>query len=89
MCIRDRLKKEYECLKEVDKFALTNAIYNMDAAYPVSYTHLDVYKRQTYVRAECNGAYVIFAFYVVNTTAPDPVKVEYADPAVDVYKRQT
>ena len=36
----------------------------------------------TYVRAECNGAYVIFAFHVVNTTAPDPVKVEYADPAV-------
>ena len=29
-----QLKKEYEWLKEVDKFALTNAIYNMDAAYP-------------------------------------------------------
>ena len=28
-----QLKKEYEWLKEVDKFALTNAIYNMDAAY--------------------------------------------------------
>ena len=27
------LKKEYKWLKEVDKFALTNAIYNMDAAY--------------------------------------------------------
>ena len=27
------LKKEYEWLKEVDKFALTNAIYNMDGAY--------------------------------------------------------
>ena len=27
------LKKEYEWLKEVDKFALTNAIYNMDAAH--------------------------------------------------------
>lgn len=27
------LKKEYEWLKEVDKFALTNAIYNMDNAY--------------------------------------------------------
>ena len=27
------LKKEYEWLKEVDKFALTNAIYNMDYAY--------------------------------------------------------
>ena len=28
-----QLKKEYEWLKEVDKFALTNAIYNMDSAY--------------------------------------------------------
>lgn len=27
------LKKEYQWLKEVDKFALTNAIYNMDSAY--------------------------------------------------------
>ena len=27
------LKKKYEWLKEVDKFALTNAIYNMDSAY--------------------------------------------------------
>ena len=28
-----KLKKEYEWLKDVDKFALTNAIYNMDTAY--------------------------------------------------------
>lgn len=27
------LKSQYEWLKEVDKFALTNAIYNMDSAY--------------------------------------------------------
>lgn len=31
-CNRE-LKKAYEWLKEVDKFALTNAIYNMDCAY--------------------------------------------------------
>lgn len=31
-CNRE-LKKEYGWLKEVDKFALTNAIYNMDSAY--------------------------------------------------------
>ena len=31
-CNRE-LKKENEWLKEVDKFALTNAIYNMDSAY--------------------------------------------------------
>lgn len=28
-----KLKAEYEWLREVDKFALTNAIYNMDSAY--------------------------------------------------------
>ena len=31
-CSRE-LKKKHEWLKEVDKFALTNAIYNMDCAY--------------------------------------------------------
>ena len=31
-CNRE-LKKEYEWLRETDKFALTNAIYNMDSAY--------------------------------------------------------
>lgn len=31
-CNRE-LKKDYEWLKAIDKFALTNAIYNMDAAY--------------------------------------------------------
>ena len=31
-CNRE-LKKQYEWLKEVDKYALTNAIYNMDSAY--------------------------------------------------------
>ncbi len=31
-CNRE-LKKAYEWLKEVDKFALTNAVYNMDSAY--------------------------------------------------------
>lgn len=31
-CNRE-LKKEYEWLRDVDKFALTNAIYHMDAAY--------------------------------------------------------
>ena len=31
-CNRE-LKRKYEWLKEVDKFALTNAVYNMDSAY--------------------------------------------------------
>ena len=29
----EELKKEYIWLKEVDKFALTNSIYNLDEAY--------------------------------------------------------
>ena len=29
----DKFVEHYEWLKEVDKFALTNAIYNMDTAY--------------------------------------------------------
>ena len=33
----------------------------------------------TYVRAEVGGAYVIFTFHVVDTTAPDPVKIKYND----------
>ena len=31
--VTQNLKKEYEWLKEVDKFALTNSVYNMDSAY--------------------------------------------------------
>ena len=38
-CNRE-LKKEYEWLKEVDKFALTNAIYNMDFAYQKFFNNL-------------------------------------------------
>ena len=56
-----QLKKEYEWLKEMDKFALTNAIYNMDAAYqkflmsssfifcqpiPLVFLHLSVIQRR-------------------------------------------
>ena len=31
--VNQNLKKEHEWLKEVDKFALTNSVYNMDSAY--------------------------------------------------------
>lgn len=31
--VNQNLKKEYEWLKEVDKFALTNSVYNMNSAY--------------------------------------------------------
>lgn len=31
--VNQTLKREYEWLKEVDKFALTNSVYNMDSAY--------------------------------------------------------
>lgn len=43
----------------------------------------------TYVRAECNGAYVIYAFHVVNTTAPDPIKIKYVDSILDTQKKMT
>lgn len=33
------LKKEYEHLKEVDKFALNNSIYNLDNAYKMFFLH--------------------------------------------------
>ena len=31
--VNQNLKKEYEWLKEIDKYALTNSVYNMDSAY--------------------------------------------------------
>lgn len=43
----------------------------------------------TYVRAECNGAYVIYAFHVVNTTAPAPIKIKYVDSILDTQKKMT
>lgn len=43
-CNRE-LKKTYEWLKEVDKFALTNAIYNMDAAYQKFFKEHAVYPK--------------------------------------------
>ncbi len=39
------LKKEYEWLKEVDKVALTNAIYNMDSAYQKSFKENAAYPK--------------------------------------------
>ena len=40
--------------------------YNWGGSYPVSYTHLDVYKRQLskqgYLRTRCKREYVVFVF---------------------------
>ena len=41
----------------------------------------------TYVRAEVGGAYVIFTFHVVDTTAPDPVKIKYNDTMTEKVDR--
>ena len=48
MCIRDRKKPEH-VLKAFIRFALAQGAitYGMELM-PVSYTHLDVYKRQLY-----------------------------------------
>ena len=50
----------------------------MLALTPVSYTHLDVYKRQELVRAS--------SLYTVHT--PVPAGHDYFDEGLDVYKRQ-
>ena len=63
MCIRDRLLGEEVTLDELLKAyeGTLDPIFprraeNIDKADPVSYTHLDVYKRQVPVRsAEGNG----------------------------------
>ena len=57
------LKKEYEWLKEVDKFALTNSVYHMDNAYQKFFTeHTGFPKfkskrnhRKTYITNFTNG----------------------------------
>ncbi len=50
-CNRE-LKKEYGWLKEVDKFALTNAIYNMDSAYRKFFKeHADIRNSRANMRA--------------------------------------
>ncbi len=39
------LTRNYECLKEADKFALTHAIYNLDAAYQKFFKEHDGYPK--------------------------------------------
>ena len=52
MCIRDRLKGLAESLKKIlnDAVKIVNFIKSRPKnSRPVSYTHLDVYKRQVYL----------------------------------------
>ena len=48
MCIRDRDRLVAEKMGYSDVFAVTGQTYprKLDSQIPVSYTHLDVYKRQ-------------------------------------------
>ena len=48
-----RAKAEIESGQTHDKIVITEIPYNVNKAEPVSYTHLDVYKRQTCVLAQC------------------------------------
>ena len=50
-CNRE-LKKEYEWLKEVDKFALTNAIYNMDSSYQKFFREHAVATKEIYEKPQ-------------------------------------
>lgn len=49
------LKKEYEWLKEVDKFALTNSVYNMDSAYQMFFKKITPEGEYSYDVKTSNG----------------------------------
>ena len=61
----------------------------VDLAHPVSYTHLDVYKRQM----EANGEFVLSIAtarpgVLVNAPAINPTTLGVSMSKADVYKRQ-
>ena len=72
MCIRDSSNKYH-----ASKFAKRNSILRI---IPVSYTHLDVYKRQIYTRIPANRKKSFFK------DIKDRYAVSYTH--LDVYKRQ-
>ena len=47
MCIRDRYRKEKE--KEAENAGSSKPLFTNGGPVSVSYTHLDVYKRQVYL----------------------------------------
>ena len=52
MCIRDREKAAYEEADHASRFAEMLGEVVTDSTKTVSYTHLDVYKRQQYYPAQ-------------------------------------
>ena len=67
------LKKEYEWLKEVDKFALTNSIYNMDSAYQKFFKgHTDYPKFKSK-----HDHYKSYKTNFTNTTAGGSIRVDF------------
>ena len=62
------LKKEYMFLKEVDKFALTNSIWNLDQAFRNFFNHIARYPKfkskrastKSYTTNYSNGNIVVF-----------------------------
>ena len=67
------LKKEYEWLKEVDKFALTNSIYNMDSAYQKFFKDHTGYPKFK----SKHDHYKSYKTNFTNTTAGGSIRVDF------------
>ena len=67
------LKKEYEWLKEVDKFALTNSIYNMDSAYQKFFKEHTGYPKFK----SKHDHYKSYKTNFTNTTAGGSIRVDF------------
>ena len=67
------LKKEYEWLKEVDKFALTNSIYNMDSAYQKFFKEHTGYPKFK----SKHEHYKSYKTNFTNTTAGGTIRVDF------------
>ena len=57
MCIRDSSIASLGIFPAVDPLDSTSRVLSPDVVGPVSYTHLDVYKRQGIACAETTGIY--------------------------------
>ena len=67
------LKKEYEWLKEVDKFALTNSVYNMDLAYQKFFKEHTGYPKFK----SKHDHYKSYKTNFTNTTAGGSIRVDF------------
>ena len=67
------LKKEYEWLTEVDKFALTNSVYNMDSAYQKFFKEHTGYPKFK----SKNNHYKSYKTNFTNTTAGGSIRADF------------